>query len=87
MQTQNSKLEERVAELLGTLEEVSQARVHQAQQLADARLKHSSAKTQTMIANSQEKADIERLQGELKTIQQQLEDAKHRETEVNLIAK
>ncbi len=71
--------------MLRTLEEVSQARVHQAQQLAEARQKQNSAKTQTIVANTQDKADIERLGGELRITRQQLEEARHRETQVNML--
>lgn len=74
-----------MAQLLRTLEEVSQARVHQAQQLAEARQKQNSAKTQTIVANTQDKADIERLGGELRITRQQLEEARHRETQVNML--
>ncbi len=72
-----------MAQLLATLEEVSQARVHQAQQLAEARQRQANSKTKTVVANSQKKADIDRLGGELETAQKQLEDAKHREREVS----
>ncbi len=81
-QTHNGNLEDRVAQLLATLEEVSQARVHQAQQLAEARQKQTNSKTKTIVESSQDKANIERLGGELETSQQQLDEAKHREREV-----
>ena len=82
-QTHNGNLEDRVGQLLATLEEVSQARVHQAQQLAEARQKQANSKTKTIVESSQDKANIERLGGELETSQQQLDEAKHREREVS----
>ncbi|XP_064403758.1 coiled-coil domain-containing protein 170-like isoform X2 [Halichondria panicea] len=82
LKTHNGNLEDRVAQLLATLEEVSQARVHQAQQLAEARQKQTNSKTKTIVESSQDKANIERLGGELETSQQQLDEAKHREREL-----
>ena len=70
--------------MLSSLEEVSQARVHQAQQLAEIRQRQVSSKTQTIAANTQDKAEIERLGEELETARKQLEVANQRESEVHV---
>ena len=57
-----------------------QARVQQAQQLAEARQRHVQAKT--LSSKSPEKAEIERLQSELATAMDEIDVAKQKETEV-----
>ena len=69
--------------LLSSLEEVSQARVHQAQQLAEIRQRQVSSKTQTIAANAQDKAEIERLGEEFEVARKQLKKANERESEVS----
>ena len=59
------------------LEELSQSRVHQAKQLAEARQKVQSSLMK-------EKGEIEKLEGELKTTKSEFERARQKEREVGV---
>ena len=57
------------------IEELSQSRVHQAKQLAEARQKVQASQVK-------ERGEMEKLEGELKTVTSELERAKEKEREV-----
>ena len=67
--------EKQIASLTAELEQVQQARVHQAQQLAEAR-----QKVQAVI--SKEKGTEEKAEAELKTLRREVEESKERERQV-----
>ena len=70
-------MEERLAHQTVQIEELSQARIHQAKQLAEARHKVQTSQTK-------EREQMEKLESEVKTAQSELERVKDKEKEVCL---
>ena len=71
-------MEERLARQLSQIEELSQSRVHQAKQLAEARQK-------VQAGLMKERGEMDKLEGELKMARKELEKVKEKSKEVSLL--
>ena len=69
-------MEERLARQLSQIEELSQSRVHQAKQLAEARQK-------VQAGLMKERGEMDKLEGELKMARKELEKVKEKSKEVS----
>ncbi len=69
-------MEERLARQTSQIEELSQSRVHQAKQLAEARQKVQASLTK-------ERDEMDKLEGELKMARKELENVKEKSKEVS----
>lgn len=70
-------MEERLTRQTGQIEELSQSRVHQAKQLAEARQR-------VQASQMKERDEMEKLEGELKTARKELENVKEKSKEVSI---
>ena len=71
-------MEERLARQSSQIEELSQSRVHQAKQLAEARQK-------VQAGLMKERGEMDKLEGELKMARKELEKVKEKSKEVSLL--
>jgi uncharacterized coiled-coil protein SlyX len=69
-------MEDRLARQTSQIEELSQSRVHQAKQLAEARQKVQASLTK-------ERDEMDKLEGELKMARKELENVKEKSKEVS----
>lgn len=69
-------MEEKLARQTSQIEELSQSRVHQAKQLAEARQKVQASLTK-------ERGEMDKIEGELKTARKELEKIKEKSKEVS----